>query len=241
MRWQNRKKKLEKERKQDYFTIDIEGRKCGRRRSAPPFPFTLIVRLSVLLPGKKCGKNVFFLCRDFRKGTFSIKECRMQIVAEKENEIVRETAQLIDAFKAGQKESFDRLVTLYASKLYRTAYGLLNSKQDAEEVVQDAFMRAYRALDSFRGDSSFETWMQRIVINLARQQVPLEPAARRRIDNEHLGRGERKRRKQSDLSARRTDAAGYKTGKYRNGKTCHERPPGIARLTPGNHDSAACG
>ena len=67
----------------------------------------------------------------------------MQIVAEKENEIVRETAQLIDAFKAGQKESFDRLVTLYASKLYRTAYGLLNSKQDAEEDVQDAFMNDY--------------------------------------------------------------------------------------------------
>ena len=81
----------------------------------------------------------------------------MQIVAEKENEIVRETVQLIDAFKAGQKDSFDRLVTLYASKLYRTAYGLLNSKQDAEEVVQDAFMRAFRALNKFhwnrrRGD-----------------------------------------------------------------------------------------
>ncbi len=94
----------------------------------------------------------------------------MQIVAEKENEIVRETVQLIDAFKAGQMDSFDRLVTLYASKLYRTAYGLLNSKQDAEEVVQDAFMRAFRALDNFRGDSSFETWMQRIVINLARNK-----------------------------------------------------------------------
>ena len=94
----------------------------------------------------------------------------MPIAADKEIEMVRETAELIQSFKAGDKTAFDRLVTLYASKLYRTAYGLLNSKQDAEEVVQDAFVRAFRALDGFRGDSSFETWMQRIVINLSRNK-----------------------------------------------------------------------
>ena len=94
----------------------------------------------------------------------------MPIAADKEIEMLRETAELIQSFKAGDKTAFDRLVTLYASKLYRTAYGLLNSKQDAEEVVQDAFVRAFRALDGFRGDSSFETWMQRIVINLSRNK-----------------------------------------------------------------------
>lgn len=94
----------------------------------------------------------------------------MPIAADKEIEMVRETAELIQSFKAGDKTAFDRLVTLYASKLYRTAYGLLNSKQDAEEVVQDAFVRAFRALDGFRGDSSFETWMHRITMNLARNK-----------------------------------------------------------------------
>ena len=94
----------------------------------------------------------------------------MKTMAEKENDVIRETAELVESFKGGNAEAFDRLVTLYAPKLYRTAFGLLNSKQDAEEVVQDAFVRAYRALDSFRGDSSFETWMQRIVINLSRNK-----------------------------------------------------------------------
>ncbi len=92
----------------------------------------------------------------------------MPIAADKEIEMVRETAELIQSFKAGDKTAFDRLVTLYASKLYRTAYGLLNSKQDAEEVVQDAFVRAFRTLEGFGGYSSFESWMQRI--NLSRNK-----------------------------------------------------------------------
>ena len=53
----------------------------------------------------------------------------MPVAADKDNEIIRETAQLIQAFKAGDKMAFDRLVTLYAPKLYRTAYGLLMRKR----------------------------------------------------------------------------------------------------------------
>ncbi len=94
----------------------------------------------------------------------------MQIAANKKEDVVRETADLIEAFKAGKHECFDRLVLLYSPRLYRTAFGLLGSKQDAEEVVQDAFIRAYHALDHFRGDSSFETWMHKIAINLARNR-----------------------------------------------------------------------
>ncbi len=84
--------------------------------------------------------------------------------------LAEETERLVSAFKAGRRESFDRLVELYSPRLYRAAFGLLGSKQDAEEVVQDAFVRAYRALDNFRGDSSFETWMHRIAVNLARNK-----------------------------------------------------------------------
>jgi len=93
----------------------------------------------------------------------------MQTSEEKKKQMM-ETAELIEAFKAGKQESFDKLVVMYSPQLYRTAYGLLGSKQDAEEVVQDAFVRAFRALNNFRGDSSFETWMHRITINLARNK-----------------------------------------------------------------------
>ena len=77
---------------------------------------------------------------------------------------------LLCAYRAGDVSAFDGLVELYSAKLYRVAYMLLENKQDAEEVVQDAFVRAYKALPSFRGDSSFETWMHRITLNLARNR-----------------------------------------------------------------------
>ena len=78
--------------------------------------------------------------------------------------------KLVADFKEGSRERFDELVAAYTQKLYRLAYGLLGNHHDAEEVVQDSFVRAYRGLDKFRGDSSLETWMHRITMNLARNK-----------------------------------------------------------------------
>ena len=94
----------------------------------------------------------------------------IMLVSEDKKKQMIEAAELIESFKAGKQDSFDKLVVMFSPQLYRTAYGLLGSRQDAEEVVQDAFVRAYRALGTFRGDSSFETWMHRITINLARNK-----------------------------------------------------------------------
>jgi RNA polymerase sigma-70 factor (ECF subfamily) len=77
---------------------------------------------------------------------------------------------LIAEFKAGESKAFDELINRYSVKLYQTAYGLISDHHDAEEVVQDAFVRAHRALHKFRGDAKFETWMHRIVTNLARNK-----------------------------------------------------------------------
>ncbi len=103
--------------------------------------------------------------------------------------------ELINRFKEGRTEAFDELVGLHASKLFQTAYGLLGSRQDAEEVVQDAFVRAYKGLDEFRCDASFETWMHRIVLNLARNKYHWN---RRRGEGLHTSINERAR--QSVLS-----------------------------------------
>lgn len=78
--------------------------------------------------------------------------------------------QLVKEFKSGNRSAFDTIVEHYSGKLYQAAYGLLSNQQDAEEVVQDAFVRAFKAMDSFRGDSSLDTWLHRIVINLARNK-----------------------------------------------------------------------
>lgn len=79
-------------------------------------------------------------------------------------------AVLLGRIRNGDNTAFDTLVLLYSAKLYHVAYMLLENKQDSEEVVQDAFIRAYSAIKSFRGDSSFETWMHRITLNLARNR-----------------------------------------------------------------------
>lgn len=78
--------------------------------------------------------------------------------------------ELVAEFKNGNELAYDSLIERYAGKMYAVSYGMLNNKQDAEEVVQDAFMRAYKAFESFRGDASFRTWMQRIVMNLSRNK-----------------------------------------------------------------------
>ena len=78
--------------------------------------------------------------------------------------------ELIAEFKTGNTAVFDLLVARHTSKLYAAAYALLSDYHDAEEVVQDAFVRAFRGLNNFRGDSSFDTWMHRIVSNLARNK-----------------------------------------------------------------------
>ena len=77
---------------------------------------------------------------------------------------------LLKAFRSGDDAAFDGLIEMYSAKLYKVAYALLGSRQDAEEVVQDTFLRAYRALRAFRGESSLETWLHRIAVNLARNK-----------------------------------------------------------------------
>lgn len=77
---------------------------------------------------------------------------------------------LINMIKDGQIDAFDTLMDRHAGKAFQIAYGILGQKDDAEEVTQDAFVRIYRALPKFRGDSEFSTWMYRIVVNQARNK-----------------------------------------------------------------------
>jgi RNA polymerase sigma-70 factor (ECF subfamily) len=73
---------------------------------------------------------------------------------------------LIRAAQAGDHEAFERLVRQYDSSVLRLAMNLLRSEDDAHDVYQEAFLRVYRNLPSFRFDCSFHTWLYRIVNNL---------------------------------------------------------------------------
>jgi RNA polymerase sigma-70 factor, ECF subfamily len=74
---------------------------------------------------------------------------------------------LVQECRAGQTEAFGALVARYQDRLYPTVLRLVGSAEDAEDVLQDTFVRAFEKLDQFQGDSSFYTWIYRIAVNLA--------------------------------------------------------------------------
>ena len=74
---------------------------------------------------------------------------------------------LIERIKAGDMAAYNYIVARYYDRIFARVSQLLKNKQDAEEVTQDAFIRAHRALENFRGDASFSTWLYQISTNLA--------------------------------------------------------------------------
>jgi len=74
---------------------------------------------------------------------------------------------LIDACRLGNSEAFGVLVTRYQDRLYPTIFRLTGCADEARDLLQDAFLRAFEKLDRFQGESSFYTWIYRIAVNLA--------------------------------------------------------------------------
>ena len=77
---------------------------------------------------------------------------------------------LVDRFKEGDEAAFNEMVSRYWDRIYGMVHQLLRNQQDAEEVTQDAFIRAHRGLANFRGESAFSTWLYQIATNLARNR-----------------------------------------------------------------------
>jgi RNA polymerase sigma-70 factor, ECF subfamily len=67
----------------------------------------------------------------------------------------------------GRSEAFGELVRRYQDRLFNTAYRMVGNAEDAQDVVQEAFLNAYQSLGSFKGDSLFFTWLYRIAVNTA--------------------------------------------------------------------------
>ncbi len=77
-------------------------------------------------------------------------------------------AELVARVQQGDKAAFDLLVLKYQRKILRLLSRMLRDQSDIEDVMQEAFIKAYRALPQFRGESAFYTWLYRIAINTAR-------------------------------------------------------------------------
>jgi RNA polymerase sigma-70 factor (ECF subfamily) len=79
--------------------------------------------------------------------------------------------RLVERVQRGDKEAFELLVTKYQRKLNRLLSRFIRDPSEVEDVAQEAFIKAYRALPSFRGDSAFYTWLYRIAVNTAKNYL----------------------------------------------------------------------
>ena len=73
---------------------------------------------------------------------------------------------LVKQCQAGNTEAFDQLVTRYRTRVFAMIYNMVHNEQDAWDLAQDSFVKAWKSIKSFRGRSSFYTWIYRIVMNV---------------------------------------------------------------------------
>ena len=78
---------------------------------------------------------------------------------------------LVDRARLGDRHAFDLLVLKYQSRLLSLVIRLVSNQSDALDVLQDTFVKAYRSLNTFRGESAFYTWLYRIAVNTAKNHI----------------------------------------------------------------------
>ena len=93
-------------------------------------------------------------------------------------------ASLVEQCLAGDTAAFDALVERHRRQVYQVCYRFVGNHEDASDLAQDAFLRAYRALHTFKGNSAFSTWLYRVAVNvclnrLSAKHPPTEPIDRR--------------------------------------------------------------
>ncbi len=99
---------------------------------------------------------------------------------------------LVEATVAGDRRAFDIIVERHRRTVYQVCYRFTSNQADASDLVQDVFVRAYRGLPRFKGQSAFGTWLYRIAVNVCLTKVSLRPAAVESIgDRPTRGRAKR--------------------------------------------------
>jgi RNA polymerase sigma-70 factor, ECF subfamily len=101
-----------------------------------------------------------------------VEQDRMSKAAEPTTDLAAlDDRALVEACRAGRREAFDELVVRHRRTVYRVCYRFVGNHEDATDLAQEAFLRAYRALGNFKGDSAVGTWLHRIAVNLSLNAV----------------------------------------------------------------------
>lgn len=93
---------------------------------------------------------------------------------------------LVERAVEGSREAFDEIVFLYRDQVYAAAWQFTRNGEDAMDVTQEAFLRAYRALSSFKGKARFSTWLHRIVLNTCVDYLRREKKHKKNVSSSQL-------------------------------------------------------
>ncbi len=99
----------------------------------------------------------------------------MVVVAPSDSLLESSDAELVEAACEGDRDAFDALASRHQGRLTAVVRGMVDHPQDAEDVVQDALLRAWRAMPTFRAEAAFSTWLHRIAANAAFDQRRRRP------------------------------------------------------------------
>lgn len=89
----------------------------------------------------------------------------------------------VERARSGDQTAFENLFAAYREQLFRVAYGLLRYREDAEDAVQETFLKAFRSIKSFQGRSSFGTWVTKIVTTVSLDMLARPKVATMPLDN----------------------------------------------------------
>jgi RNA polymerase sigma-70 factor (ECF subfamily) len=95
----------------------------------------------------------------------------------------------VAACRRGEREAFDVLVARYQRPIYRLCYRYVNNHEDANDLAQEAFLKAWRSISSFRGDSAFSTWLYRIAVNACLNYRALRRPVTLELEDAHADPG----------------------------------------------------
>ena len=104
------------------------------------------------------------------------------------NDKMYEDSELVSKFQNGQENCFDELVRKYQNKIYSLAYRMVHNSEDAWDLAQDTFVRAYQGLPKFKRQSAFYTWLYQICVNLC-INFNKKSAKLRTVSQEDVGEG----------------------------------------------------
>jgi RNA polymerase sigma-70 factor (ECF subfamily) len=89
---------------------------------------------------------------------------------------------LVEAFRAGRREAFDEIVVRHRRQVYQVCYRFVNNHEDAADLAQDVFVRAFKGLGRFKGDASIATWLYRVAVNACLNRVAVKQPDRVPLD-----------------------------------------------------------